>query len=87
MQVCIIIKKTKLNLKPPPLHFSFIVFIPEWKDPPLQCLSKLDESHFKRKQVVVMGMEHEYRHGYQWIISKYSQVKLVFHKLRIYFNF
>lgn len=53
---------------------SFIVFLPEWKDPPLQCLSKLDESHFKRKQVVVMGMEHEYRHGYQYIIPKYVQI-------------
>jgi len=57
-----------LSDSPEPL--SFIVFLPEWKEPHLQCLSKIEESHFKRKQVVVMGMEHEYRHGYQHIIQK-----------------
>ncbi|KXJ73967.1 hypothetical protein RP20_CCG014654 [Aedes albopictus] len=49
---------------------SFIVFLQEWKDPPLQCLSKIEDSHFKRKQVVVMGMEHEYRHGLQHCIPR-----------------
>lgn len=49
---------------------SFIVFLPEWKEPQLQCLSRIDESHFKRKSVVVPGMAHEYRHGYQHILPK-----------------
>uniref|UniRef100_A0A1Q3EZD0 Putative host cell transcription factor hcfc1 n=1 Tax=Culex tarsalis TaxID=7177 RepID=A0A1Q3EZD0_CULTA len=49
---------------------SFIVFLQEWKEPALQCLSKIEDSHFKRKQVVVMGMEHEYRHGLQHCIPK-----------------
>lgn len=50
--------------------YSFIVFLQEWKEPALQCLSKIEDSHFKRKQVVVMGMEHEYRHGLQHCIPK-----------------
>nr|XP_040234550.2 mRNA (2'-O-methyladenosine-N(6)-)-methyltransferase [Anopheles coluzzii] len=49
---------------------SFIVFLQEWKDPPLKCLSKIEDSPYKRKQVVVMGMEHEYRHGLQHCIPK-----------------
>lgn len=49
---------------------SFIIFLPEWKDPPLQCMSRIDESQFKRKQVVVPSMMHEYRHGYQHVIPK-----------------
>lgn len=46
------------------------MFLQEWKEPALQCLSKIEDSHFKRKQVVVMGMEHEYRHGLQHCIPK-----------------
>ncbi|XP_058054623.1 mRNA (2'-O-methyladenosine-N(6)-)-methyltransferase [Anopheles bellator] len=49
---------------------SFIVFLQEWKDPPLKCLSKIEDSSYKRKQVVVMAMEHEYRHGMQHCIPK-----------------
>lgn len=52
------------------LFCSFIVFLQEWKEPGLQCLSKIEDSHFKRKQVVVMGMEHEYRHGLQHCIPR-----------------
>uniref|UniRef100_U5EVH2 Putative pdx1 c-terminal inhibiting factor 1 n=1 Tax=Corethrella appendiculata TaxID=1370023 RepID=U5EVH2_9DIPT len=57
-----------LTDSPEPL--SFILFLPEWKEPVIQCLSKIEDSHFKRKQVVVMAMEHEYRHGYQHILPK-----------------
>uniref|UniRef100_A0A182N2S6 WW domain-containing protein n=1 Tax=Anopheles dirus TaxID=7168 RepID=A0A182N2S6_9DIPT len=49
---------------------SFIVFLQEWKDPALKCLSKIEDSSYKRKQVVVMAMEHEYRHGLQHCIPK-----------------
>jgi len=49
---------------------SFIVFLPEWKDPAPAALLRLEGSHFKRKQVVVPAMEHEYRHGMQHVISK-----------------
>ncbi|XP_053669875.1 mRNA (2'-O-methyladenosine-N(6)-)-methyltransferase [Anopheles nili] len=49
---------------------SFIVFLQEWKEPALKCLAKIEDSPYKRKQVVVMGMEHEYRHGLQHCIPK-----------------
>ncbi|KAK0081013.1 hypothetical protein PV325_012942 [Microctonus aethiopoides] len=49
---------------------SFIVFLPEWRDPAPNALIKLEGSHFKRKQVVVPAMEHEYRHGFQHILPK-----------------
>ncbi|XP_074113087.1 phosphorylated CTD-interacting factor 1 [Cotesia typhae] len=49
---------------------SFIVFLPEWRDPAPNALIKLESSHFKRKQVVVPAMEHEYRHGFQHILPK-----------------
>ncbi|KAH8240089.1 hypothetical protein KR032_011148 [Drosophila birchii] len=44
---------------------SFIVFLPEWKS-----ISKLDESMYKRRSMVVLGMAHEYRHGYQHMMQK-----------------
>lgn len=50
---------------------SFIIFLPEWKEQPPKALLKLEGSHFKRKQVVVPALEHEYRHGYQHIMTKY----------------
>ncbi|XP_046411649.1 mRNA (2'-O-methyladenosine-N(6)-)-methyltransferase isoform X1 [Neodiprion fabricii] len=49
---------------------SFVVFLPEWRDPAPNALLKLESSHFKRKQVVVPAMEHEYRHGFQHILPK-----------------
>lgn len=49
---------------------SFVMFIPDWRDPAPNALLKLEASHFKRKQVVVPGTEHEYRHGYQHIVPK-----------------
>lgn len=49
---------------------SFIVFVPEWRDPPPNALIKLEASHFKRKQVVVPAFEHEYRHGYQHVLNR-----------------
>lgn len=49
---------------------SFVVFIPDWRDPAPNALLKLEASLFKRKQVVVPGTEHEYRHGYQHLIPK-----------------
>lgn len=45
--------------------YSFIVFLPEWKS-----ISKLEESMYKRRSMVVLGMAHEYRHGYQHMLQK-----------------
>lgn len=50
---------------------SFIVFLPELKEANLPFMSRVEESHFKRKLVVVPGMVHEYRHGYQHVLPKY----------------
>ncbi|XP_055383752.1 mRNA (2'-O-methyladenosine-N(6)-)-methyltransferase isoform X2 [Condylostylus longicornis] len=44
---------------------SFIVFLPEWK-----CVAKLDDNIYRRRSVIILGMAHEYRHGYQHIIPK-----------------
>ena len=49
---------------------SFIVFFPEWRDPPPNALLKLEQSDYNRKQVVVPQFEHEYRHGFQHICAK-----------------
>ncbi|XP_014223431.1 phosphorylated CTD-interacting factor 1 isoform X1 [Trichogramma pretiosum] len=51
---------------------SFIVFLPEWRDPPPNALLKLEASPFKRKQVVVPAMEHEYRNGLQHVLPNRS---------------
>lgn len=49
---------------------SFIVFLPEWREPPPPALLKLEASRWKRRQLVVPALEHEYRHGFQHIIPK-----------------
>ncbi|KAL1124160.1 hypothetical protein AAG570_001930 [Ranatra chinensis] len=54
---------------------SFVVFIPEWRDPTPAALIKLEASPFKRRQVVVPNYEHEYRHGFQHVLPK-SEVNL-----------
>ena len=55
---------------------SFVVFIPEWREPAPPVLKRLEESNWKRRQVVVPTYEHEYRHGFQHIIAKYVLVGL-----------
>lgn len=49
---------------------SFIVFLPEWRDPPPQALLKLEASRWKRRQIVVPAHEHDYRHGFQHCMQK-----------------
>lgn len=57
-----------LSESPEPL--SFIVFIPEWRDPPTEAHIRLESSRFKKKQVVLPPFEHEYRHGFQHVCPK-----------------
>ena len=40
---------------------SFIVFIPEWRDPSPEALTRLENSRFKQKQILIPKNEHEYR--------------------------
>ncbi|KAL8613842.1 hypothetical protein ACOMHN_032832 [Nucella lapillus] len=44
---------------------SFIVFMPEWRDPPTEALIRLETSRFNKKQVLLPSYDHEYRHGMQ----------------------
>ncbi|XP_041375608.1 mRNA (2'-O-methyladenosine-N(6)-)-methyltransferase-like [Gigantopelta aegis] len=49
---------------------SFIVFMPEWRDPPTEALMRLETSRFNRKQLIFPPFEHEYRHGFQHVCNK-----------------
>lgn len=50
---------------------SFIVFVPEWRDPVTPALSRMEESRFLRHQLSVPAYEHEYRSGSQHICKRY----------------
>ena len=54
-----------LESSPEPL--SFIVFIPEWREPPTPALTRMEQSRFKRHQLVLPAFEHEYRSGSQHV--------------------
>lgn len=49
---------------------SFIIFVPEWRDPVPKVITKLESSKFKRKHLVIPAFEHEYRNGFQHICDK-----------------
>ncbi|XP_014672513.1 PREDICTED: phosphorylated CTD-interacting factor 1-like [Priapulus caudatus] len=57
-----------LTLSQEPL--SFIIFMPEWRDPPIAGVLRLEGSRWKRKQVSIPPFDHEYRHGFQHICSR-----------------
>ncbi|KAL3859388.1 hypothetical protein ACJMK2_009611 [Sinanodonta woodiana] len=64
---------------------SFIVFIPDWRDPPTEALMRLETSRFKKKQVVLPPFEHEYRHGFQHICTKDEMSIKSFHGTLVVF--
>ena len=41
---------------------SFVIFIPEWRDPSPEALTRLENSRFKQKQILIPKNEHEYRY-------------------------
>ncbi|XP_039632543.1 mRNA (2'-O-methyladenosine-N(6)-)-methyltransferase [Polypterus senegalus] len=49
---------------------SFIVFVPEWRDPPTPALTRMESSRFKRHQLSITAFEHEYRSGSQHICKR-----------------
>ncbi|CAG5118671.1 unnamed protein product [Candidula unifasciata] len=65
---------------------SFIVFIPDWRDPPTEALIRLESSRFKRKQFMCPPFEHEYRNGFQHLPSarKEMNCKAVFGTLVVF---
>ncbi len=51
---------------------SFVVFLPEWREPAPAALLKLEASRWKRRQIVVPALEHDYRHGFQHAVPKHD---------------
>uniref|UniRef100_A0AAQ5YNB3 mRNA (2'-O-methyladenosine-N(6)-)-methyltransferase n=1 Tax=Amphiprion ocellaris TaxID=80972 RepID=A0AAQ5YNB3_AMPOC len=49
---------------------SFIVFVPEWRDPVTPALTRMEASRFLRHQLSVPAYEHEYRSGSQHICKR-----------------
>ncbi|KAK9529661.1 hypothetical protein VZT92_013740 [Zoarces viviparus] len=49
---------------------SFIVFVPEWRDPVTPALTRMEASRFLRHQLNVTAFEHEYRSGSQHICKR-----------------
>lgn len=49
---------------------SFIIFVPEWRDPPTPALTRMETSRFRRHQMSVPAFEHEYRSGSQHICKR-----------------
>lgn len=57
-----------LGDSPEPL--SFIVLMPDYREPTPSALERLESSQFKRKQVTIPAFEHEFRHGFQHVLNK-----------------
>lgn len=53
-----------------PEPLSFIVIMPDYRDPTPSGVQRLEDSQFKRKQVTIPGYEHEFRHGFQHVLTK-----------------
>ncbi|XP_065135547.1 mRNA (2'-O-methyladenosine-N(6)-)-methyltransferase isoform X1 [Paramisgurnus dabryanus] len=49
---------------------SFIVFVPEWRNPPTPALTRMEASRFRRHQMTAPAFEHEYRSGSQHICKR-----------------
>ncbi|KAJ8384812.1 hypothetical protein AAFF_G00197990 [Aldrovandia affinis] len=49
---------------------SFIIFIPEWRNPPTLALNRMEASPFRRHQMTIPAFEHEYRSGSQHICKR-----------------
>uniref|UniRef100_A0A667YV86 mRNA (2'-O-methyladenosine-N(6)-)-methyltransferase n=1 Tax=Myripristis murdjan TaxID=586833 RepID=A0A667YV86_9TELE len=49
---------------------SFMVFVPEWRDPVTPALSRMEGSRFLRHQLSVPAYEHEYRSGSQHLCKR-----------------
>uniref|UniRef100_A0A8C5S8B5 mRNA (2'-O-methyladenosine-N(6)-)-methyltransferase n=1 Tax=Laticauda laticaudata TaxID=8630 RepID=A0A8C5S8B5_LATLA len=64
---------------------SFIVFIPEWRDPPTTALTRMEQSPFKRQQLVLAAFDHEYRSGSQHLCKKEEMYKKVTHNTTVLF--
>lgn len=57
-----------LSESPEPL--SFIVLLPDYREPTPNALLRIEASQFKRKQVTIPAYEHEFRHGFQHVLNR-----------------
>lgn len=57
-----------LTDSPEPL--SFIVLMPDYREPTPIALAQIESSPFKRKQVTIPAYEHEFRHGFQHVLNR-----------------
>ncbi|XP_062835323.1 mRNA (2'-O-methyladenosine-N(6)-)-methyltransferase [Anolis carolinensis] len=64
---------------------SFIVFIPEWRDPPTPALTRMEQSSFKRHQLILPAFDHEYRSGSQHLCKKEEMYYKAVHNTAILF--
>jgi len=46
---------------------SFVVILPDWRDPLLEALVKAERSRYWRCQMTFPPFDHAYRHGFQHI--------------------
>ncbi|KAJ8920899.1 hypothetical protein NQ315_015692 [Exocentrus adspersus] len=53
-----------------PEPLSFVVLMPDYREPTPSALERLESSQFKRKQVTIPSFEHEFRHGFQHVLNK-----------------
>lgn len=49
---------------------SFVVFVPDWREPETPALTRMESSRFLREQLHVTAFEHEYRSGSQHLCKR-----------------
>ncbi|MCI4375245.1 hypothetical protein PGIGA_G00107120 [Pangasianodon gigas] len=64
---------------------SFIIFVPEWRDPPTPALTRMETSRFRRHQMSVPAFEHEYRSGSQHICKREEMYYKAIHGTAVIF--
>ncbi|XP_062402264.1 mRNA (2'-O-methyladenosine-N(6)-)-methyltransferase [Sardina pilchardus] len=64
---------------------SFIIFVPEWRDPPTPALTRMEASRFRRHQLIVPAFEHEYRSGSQHLCKKEEMYYKAIHGTAVLF--
>ncbi|KAM6981370.1 mRNA (2'-O-methyladenosine-N(6)-)-methyltransferase [Aplochiton taeniatus] len=64
---------------------SFIVFVPDWRDPPTPALTRMESSVFLRHHMTVPAFEHEYRSGSQHTCKKEEMYYKAVHGTAVFF--
>jgi phosphorylated CTD-interacting factor 1 len=67
------------------LPLSFIVFIPEWLDPPTPGLIKMNKSAFKTRDIIVGGKKHKYVAGTQFLEHRGPLLYAAVHDTHVFF--